>query len=76
MESGNRGVINAKLAVGIAADAVDAQTQFERPILQTRCLNQQSGHKFQSSQQCKTYIPSGRCRGENELAMDGRTKWE
>ena len=34
----------AKLAVRVAADVVDAETQFQRPVFQTRGFDQQSGH--------------------------------
>ena len=36
MQRRNRGVINAKLAVRIAANAIDAETQLQSPVLQAR----------------------------------------
>jgi len=41
--------------IGIAADAIDAQTQFQRPVFQARRLDEKSGHansKFLDSRLC------------------------
>jgi hypothetical protein len=47
-------MINAKLAIRIAANVIDAETQFERPVFQTRCFDQQPGHKIRAFRLCKT----------------------
>ena len=52
MEGRNRGVVNAELATGIAADAVDAQAQFQNAIFQALRLDEQSCHN------CSEFLPT------------------
>jgi len=38
MIGGNGGMNNGKITIGIAADTINTQTQFQRPVFQTRSL--------------------------------------
>ena len=41
---GHGGMINGEIAVRVAPDAIDAETQFKRPVFQTLYFDQKSGH--------------------------------
>jgi hypothetical protein len=37
-------MINGEITVRVASDAIDAETQFKRPVFQTLYFDQKSGH--------------------------------
>src|ERR1039458_1802388 len=55
MQGRNRGMINAKLAIGIAANMIDAETQLERPVFQARCLISNLAINYNLSELLKNY---------------------
>ena len=44
MAGGHGGMIDGKIAVRVAPDVVDAETQLQRPVFQTLGFDEQSGH--------------------------------